>query len=881
MGASATTWPRVLSRSRRPPRLPGVSVPITPTSAAASDAWDDLGARYAELLALPHGAREGWLAREIARNPGRARDLCELLAADAQGGDTLDALAPGALDSWVADLLGAGAGRARATGSDLVAPGTVVGPYRVGRAIGRGGSAVVYEATGAHDSAPIALKLLREEWRGTPVAERFARERHLLARLQHPHVAALRDAGTADDGRAYLAVDLVDGLPIDRWCAEQRIDVRGRVTLLLDVCGAVAHAHRQLVVHRDLKPANVLVDRRGHAWLLDFGVARLLEGAPDGIHGPEPTLTRPGEGAPCTPAYAAPEILRGEPASTAADVYALGVLLYELLTGSRPHDVDALPRLSAAAAIAGSSPMAPSDRIAGGPLPPALPVTPTSTPAADRTRAATLVRGDLDAVALTALAAQPDRRYPTVDAFADDLRAWLAARGVRARPAAWREHARRWGRRHRGAAVALAVGIPIALAGLGGTAWEWRRANLARARAEVRDAQIRTLVGSLLFEVYDGIADLPGAAPVRDRLAARALAQLEPLADQALATPGADDPRAFAELARALQRLGDVRGNPTNANLGDPDAARAAFARSLALAERAAAAAPTDPALAWVAATQLERVAEMRATAGDPAGALALQRQAVARRRAILQRVTDAARDGVRAEVAGGMPGLLPMPVTGVTAARALAISLVKLGDVAGHPVFTNAGDPATARLAYEEAVARLDAPPSGGDTAFVTRRYQALARERLGRMLALAGDHAGARATLEASLTRRLALAAERPASIDARRDAEIAHLLVAEELLDTGDISAALPHARTALNEATALAAADPHDVRLRRDVAIAEGAFARAVGGRGPLAEAAVGRARIAWAAYLGGRAATRADQLQIDALGGTTARLRAVP
>ncbi len=334
------------------------------------------------------------------------------------------------------------------------APPEQVGPWRVLREIGRGGMGVVYlaeRATGDFEQR-VALKLLKRGLDTDEIVARFARERKILARLEHPAIARLIDGGVSDDGRPYLTMEYVEGVPITEYCARERLELRDTLLLFRRVCEAVHLAHRKLVAHRDLKPSNILVTADGELKLLDFGIAKLLGGEEDED---AQTLTR--LRGPMTPAYAAPEQLRGEPTSTATDVYALGMILFELLVGRPPRRAPPAGRHEARAEEPyDSEPLRPSEglRMDDGR---ARNDVPDDSSASVRRR----VAGDLDAIVATALRSEPDRRYPSAEALAEDLRRYLADEPVWARPDGAAYRARKFVRRHRigvsAAALLLAV----------------------------------------------------------------------------------------------------------------------------------------------------------------------------------------------------------------------------------------------------------------------------------------------------------------------------------------------------------------------------------------------------------------------------------------
>jgi serine/threonine-protein kinase len=340
-------------------------------------------------------------------------------------------------------------------------PEGLIGPYRIIRELAQGGMGMVYLAGRADGQFEqyVALKLIRRGMDSDEIHRRFLAERQILARLNHPHIARLLDGGVTADGRPYFAMEYVDGVPITTYCEHRGVDLGERLRLWGDVCDAVGYAHRSLVVHRDLKPSNVLVTAAGEVKLLDFGIAKVLEGDAD-ASGPAPATRT--EHRAMTPEYASPEQVRGEPVGTSTDVYALGLVLYELLSGARAHRFERRTPVAIEREVCERAPPAPSS-VAPGP----------------RRRA---LRGDLDTIVLKALQKDPSRRYSTVEALHDDVRRHISGLPVRAQPDSPGYRAAKFVRRHRAGVAASAAVLLALVAGLAGTIWKSRAASLEAAK---------------------------------------------------------------------------------------------------------------------------------------------------------------------------------------------------------------------------------------------------------------------------------------------------------------------------------------------------------------------------------------------------------------
>ena len=401
-------------------------------------------------------------------------------------------------------------GCARADGFlDTPRSGSYIGPWRVLKEIGRGGMGVVYLVERPDAELPMRAALKRQRDAGVfdpHRLRRFREERRILAQLQHPGIARLLDGGVGADGAPWFAMEYVDGVQIDEWCRANNLDLRARVRLMLRVLDAVQHAHTQLVVHRDLKPANVLVGHDGTPRLLDFGVAKLLSADSTAHLSASSTLTR-AQSAPMSLPYAAPEQLREQPVSIATDVYALGVMLYELLTGALPFGDGSDGRSALEARILAGEPARPSRRVE------------------PRGRGGVRVlRGDLDHIVLRAMHLDPSRRYASAAALADDLRAWLDGFPVSARPDSVEYRLRKFVQRHPVPVSALLLLLATLVLFTVSTARQARRLAVERENAEqVTRFLTRTLTGSDVHTMRDGP---PSIRELLDDGARRAMSEL-------------------------------------------------------------------------------------------------------------------------------------------------------------------------------------------------------------------------------------------------------------------------------------------------------------------------------------------------------------------
>jgi eukaryotic-like serine/threonine-protein kinase len=480
--------------------------------------WQRIRDAFERMLDASASERRARLEALRRSDTALAAEVEALLAADVRAGPLLDARVEAYAGALVADLE-----RSGPTAESLV--GQQLGAYRLLREVGRGGMGTIYLAERADGQFEqrVAVKLLRRGLDTDDLLERFLAERQILASLGHPNIARLLDGGAANDGRPYLVMEYVEGEPIDRYCDRHRLTVDQRLRLFLTVVRAVQHAHRSLVVHRDIKPANILVTAAGEVKLLDFGIAKLLAG--EGTLAPGPP-TRVGVRL-LTPDYASPEQLRGEPITTASDVYQLGLLLYELLAGTRPYDLAGRSRAEADRLVCEQEPTPPSTVFLRA-APAATgdshrEVGPKSIARARRTTPERLRRrlqGDLDAIILQALRKEPERRDPSVEALAEDLERYFIGLPVRARRGSRAYRADKFVRRHRWSVAAASLLLLL----LGGFAVAMSvqadRVARERDRAELALHQSEAVTAFLmsLFEASDPLLALGDTITARELL---------------------------------------------------------------------------------------------------------------------------------------------------------------------------------------------------------------------------------------------------------------------------------------------------------------------------------------------------------------------------
>ena len=447
--------------------------------------------------------------------------------------------------------------------------GQTIDKYLVEREIGRGGMGAVYLATrNAGDfQKRVAIKIIKRGADTGEALKRFGQERRILAALEHPNIARLIDGGTNSDGVPYLMMEYVEGFPIDVFCARHNLSVEEKLRLFQKICAAVAHAHRNLTIHRDLKSSNILVAADSEPKLLDFGIAKLFSDGNSQTNNETLTNSRA-----LTPEYASPEQLRGERLTTATDVYSLGVILYELLTGTRPFATGGKNYAEVLQIVSEIQPTRPSLATAG-----------KSSPLIKQRkingeRRTNLIDGDLDNIVLKSLNKEPERRYGSVEQFCEDIEKYLKGLPVSARKDSFSYRFSKFVKRN---PLASAISVLLILSLLGGfavTLWQYRKAQTAQARAERRFDDVRGLSNSMLFELNDTIEKGPTAA--RAMIVQRASEYLDKLNQES-----DGDVSLRLDLAAAYIKVGDLQGRPFAPNLGDMNGALESYRKAADLIE--------------------------------------------------------------------------------------------------------------------------------------------------------------------------------------------------------------------------------------------------------------------------------------------------------
>jgi non-specific serine/threonine protein kinase/serine/threonine-protein kinase len=718
-----------------------------------------------------------------------------------------------------------------------------IGRYRVIREIGRGGMGAVFLAERADDEfhKQVAIKLLKRGMDTDFTIRRFRTERQILAALDHPNIAKLLDGGTTTDGRPYFVMEYIEGQPLIEYCNSRNLSTKERLVIFRAVCSAVAYAHQKLIIHRDIKPSNILVTADGTPRLLDFGIAKLLN--PD-LHtqAVEHTATSMRL---LTPQYASPEQVRGDAVTTATDVYLLGVLLYELLTGQRPYQITSSAPHEIFRVICEQEPDKPSTAVTRvektGDSRKTNRTSATSGPVgkekgSDLEKLRRQLSGDLDNIILMAIRKEPERRYGSVAELSEEIRRHLEGRPVRARKDTFSYRASKFIQRNRAGVIAASLVVLILIAGIVATSWLAMVARNERARAEKRFNEVRQLANSFMFEVHDAIENLSGSTPARELLVRRAVEYLDSLASEA-----GDDLDLQRELATAYQKVGDVQGNPYSPNLGDSEGALASYRKSLAIRERLAETETDNSEDQSALSSSLSRVADVLWAKGDAPAALEIYRKGLAiderlasgssdktvrrnlwvayRRVAYVQAQTGDLKGAIETfhksreiieELAASDP-------TDPQMLKDMSANYTSFGEALGET-----GDLAGALEYFRKALAIDEQLAAADPTNAQAREDVGVSYANLGDVLKRMRDIDGALASFRKSLDIFEASSKADPTNAKAARNMAVESRNVGEMLAEKGDIASALASFREALAVIDKLVAADPQNMLLSTEQA-----------------------------------------------------------
>ncbi|HEU4389144.1 MAG TPA: serine/threonine-protein kinase [Blastocatellia bacterium] len=794
-----------------------------------SERWRLIEELFHRTLERPPNERRDFLAAACEGDNSLRAEIEELLDANDQAGSFIKT--PPALGDTTIVLTEPEADSARRPR---------LGAYEVIQEIGRGGMGTVYLAARADEEfrKRVAIKLVTAGFDHESIIQRFRNERQILASLDHPNIARLLDGGTTETGAPYFVMEYIEGQTIREYCDSRRLSTDDRLKLFRTVCSAVHFAHQNLIVHRDIKPGNILVTPDGTAKLLDFGVAKLLSPI---AHAGEITETI---SRGMTPEYASPEQARGEAITTASDIYSLGVLLYELLTGHRPYSVSGRSLIEVIEAICKQEPTKPSTAVgrtetspdAGGSN--GVTITPEVVSKARDTEPQRLRReleGDLDNIVLKAMRKEPQRRYASVEQFSEDINRYFHRLPVIARQDTLSYRTSKFMSRHKAGVAAAALVVIALLGGALATLWQAHVARRERDKAERRFNDVRKLANAVLFKYHDGIQNLPGSTPVREMLVKDAMEYLDSLSRESEGNVPLQ-----RELAAGYRKLGDVQGDVINGNIGDSAGALQSYQRAIAILEAIAAADPRSlDDRKKLASVYLDLTSPLNST-GDRSAALEMARKAATIYEAIV--ADDPSNLASRNELArayfnvasysGGdheiaiesyrkaitlYEQLASIEPGSTTYRRNLALGFKYLG---GRLELT--GDGPGALQVYQKAVALDEARAAADPNDAGAKLDLSFSYGSIGAYLTTVGELNGALDNYRKALALRIWVAEADPKNAFARIGVARAYNRIGDILAKMGDITASLENIRNALSLLEALTLADPNNTDVRNNIA-----------------------------------------------------------
>jgi non-specific serine/threonine protein kinase/serine/threonine-protein kinase len=782
--------------------------------------WQHIKRIFQSALDRAPAERPAYLAEACAQDTALQREVETLLSAEGQLGDFITK----PVVDEAADFIAAAQGVDRsAIFNETTAGGMTgrrIGNYEIQREIGRGGMGAVYLAERADEQfrQQVAIKVIRRGLDSDFVTNRFRHERQILASFDHPNIARLIDGGTTEDGLLYLVMEYIEGEPLDLYGDRRELGMNERIKLFRQVCAAVHYAHQNLVVHRDLKPGNILVTADGTPKLLDFGIAKLLDPTLY-VTFADPTLTGLRL---MTPAYASPEQIRGDPITTASDVYSLGVILYELLTGHRPYRIRTLSPGELERAICELEPERPSTAVRrvedtqardGSERPVITPEIVSQRRGSHPDKLIRALSGDLDNIALMALRKEPQRRYASAEQLSEDLRRYLEGLPIQAQQDTFRYRAQKFIHRNKAGVAAAALLILSLIGGIITTTWQARVAQAQGARAERLSNDVQRLANTFLFEIHDRIVDLPGSTDARGYVITTAIDYLNRLKAEAT-----NDPALAVDLAVGYLKLGDAQGNPAYANRGQLSPAINSYELSLALLESAVRISPSNARAQRLIGIANERIGDVQMFSGNIDETSKRYGRTLA----------------IREAAVAAKPG---DPV----ALRDISVSYERIGDLRRRTLDTS-GALDYFRKGYDVGVKTLEyyrttlnnalqaVPPPDPQKLSelqnlerVARRDMALGHDRMGDMYVTTGELSRGIEEYRKGQEIRIKLAQENEPSTEYERDYSICLNKIADARLKAGDIMGALEDYDRASQISKKISDADPQNAQAQRDVAL----------------------------------------------------------
>ena len=741
--------------------------------------WPKVKEIFSAALELKPDERVSFLNTACAADENLRSEVLGLLSAHDSSGDFIQHPAVVDVGFLVSD-----------TNHSAAAAGQHIGTYEIIRELGRGGMGAVYLASRADEAfdKQVALKLIKRGMDSDAIIKRFVMERQILANLDHPNIARMIDGGTTEDGLPYFVLEYIEGTTITRYCDEHKLNTLERLKLFLQVCGAVQFAHQNLIVHRDLKPSNIIVTKDGTPKLLDFGIAKLL--SVDSALVETETIGRL-----FTPEYASPEQLRGLPITTTSDVYSLGVVLYELLSGHRPFNLASRSAEEIARMITTSEPLKPSVVITRHE---AMPHTHDGhhslTPEGiSQTREGNIDKlrrrlvGDLDNILLKALRKEPERRYASVQDLSADLQRHLTGLPVLAREDTFAYRAGKFIQRNKASVAAAAVVAITLISATVVTTWQATVAKRERAKAERHFKEVRNLTNSFLFDFHDSIADLNGATQAREMVVKKAQEYLSTLAQEA-----GDDRELLWELSTAYLKLGDVQGRPGFSRTGDTAGALKSYEQSLDIRRRLVTLEPNNTEYQLGLAVTLSRFGPINQVLGNPSLSAERMRESME----IADRLLPKSHDLTTFQAAFRAPAFL-------------GDALSELGN------YDEALAMYQKSLSIADRMKNESLPPKEVTLRFV------VALERLGFVYGIKGQWQKAVDADQDMLTRTEELLAMDPTSLDYQRDKATALDHVGDSFRGVKNYPKALEYGQRGLAMYEDILRKDPQNARTKKDV------------------------------------------------------------